>query len=228
MHHRASRFAAALAIAATSPAVAQVPYWYAGVSGGQSRTSSELVRNRESTVTNAQSVTSDFDATDTAWKAFGGYRFNNMLAIEVSYADLGRDTLTTSTVSTVGQSGAIRIVRKISGFGADAVLSAPLGTQFTVFGRIGAFRSHLEADAALTGGIEFASGDPTDRSRSVTQNETVAHAGVGLDWWFRPNAAVRLEWERYKGIGKAFAVGATGTTGEADTDAVSLGVLMRF
>lgn len=228
MHQRASRCAVAFAIAAASPAFAQGPYWYAGVSGGQSRTSSELVRNRESTVTNAISVTSDFDATDTAWKAFGGYRFNEMLAIEASYADLGRDTLTTSTVGLDGVPGAVRIDRKISGFGADAILSAPLGPQFTIFGRIGAFRSRLQADAALTGGIVFTSGDPADRSRSVTQNETVAHAGVGLDWWFRGNAAVRFEWERYRKIGKAFEVGATGTTGEADVDLVSLGVLMRF
>jgi hypothetical protein len=186
----------AFALAACAlPALAQTPRWYAGIAAGESRTGNELVRNRESTITNAVSVSSDFDSRDGAWKVFGGFRFNDMLAVELNYADLGRHSLTTSTVSTDLVPGAIRIGRKISGFGVDAVLSAPLASQFAVFGRVGAFRSRLEAEATLIGGIEFTNGSG-DRSRSVTQNETVLRYGAGGEWWFRPNAALRLEWER--------------------------------
>ena len=223
---------AAIALAAlAAPAFADSPRWYAGISGGQSTTSDELVRNRESTLVNvvAASVRSDFDSHDNAWKVFGGLRFSDMLAVEINYANLGRHHLTTGFVGgDPALPGSINIGRKISGFGADAVLSAPLGERFAVFGRVGAFRSKLEADAALDGSVVFTNGAPGDRQRSVTQNETVVKFGIGGDWWFTRNAALRLEWERYHDIGKAFAIGGTGTTGEADTDVVSLGVMMRF
>ncbi|HEY4999447.1 MAG TPA: outer membrane beta-barrel protein [Usitatibacter sp.] len=219
--------AAAVCIGACAPAFADAPRWYAGLAGGQSRTGDELVRNRESTVVNASFVESDFDSTDSAWKVFGGFRVNDMLAIEASYVDLGQSTLTTHTVTPGLAAGAVRLDRKISGFGVDAVLSAPVAPRFTVFGRVGAFRSRLEADASLTGAIEFTDGSG-ERSRSVTLDETVAHFGAGAEWRLRPDMALRLEWERCRNVGKAFAIGGTGTTGEADTDLVSLGVVMRF
>ena len=203
--------------------------WYAGISGGQSRTSHELVANRESTIINATDLHTDFDAKDNAWKAFGGYRFNEAIAVELNYADLGEHRmLTTMIAGDQALPASVEIRRKISGYGADLVLAAPFGGRFAAFGRAGAFRTQLKASAALEGNINFTNGDTTDRRRHATQHETVLRYGVGGDWWFRPNAALRLEWERYNKVGKAFAIGGSGTTGEADTDAVSLGVMVRF
>jgi OmpA-OmpF porin, OOP family len=224
--------ASLLAISALSlPLAAAAGPWYAGVSAGQSSTSSDLVSNRESTIVNATDIHSDFDRTDTAWKVFGGFRLHRNVAIELSYADLGESRLVTSLQGGTNPTlpASITIRRKIDGYGADVLLIAPFEPQrLSVFARAGAFRSHLRADAALEGNIVFTNGDPTERSRSTTQNETVFHWGVGADWDFTPNVAVRLEWERYNDVGKAFAIGGSGTTGEADTDAVMLGVLMRF
>lgn len=216
------------ALCTTLPAAAQAPRWYAGAAGGQSRTSHELVSNRESTIVNASSVSSDFDPTDSAWKVFGGWQANDFLAIEASYADLGTSRLVTRTVSVDQLPGSIEVRRKITGFGLDAVLSAPIGQRFSVFGRAGAFRSRLVADASLEGGIVFTNGPADERSRSTTFDETVAHFGAGFGWSWRPDASVRVEWERFHDVGKAFRVGGTGTTGEADTDLVSAGVLVRF
>jgi OOP family OmpA-OmpF porin len=227
MKSRNILFACVFALCAGS-ALAQSPRWYAGVSAGQSRTSDDLVSNRESTVVNAVSVRSDFDSTDSAWKVFGGYRFNEMLAFEVSYADLGRHRLATHIVGGFPEApGAVIIGRKISGFGADLVLGMPVASRFSVFAKAGAFRSRLEADATLEGSLVFTN-NPGDRFRTVTQDETVLKYGVGGEWLVRPDIAVRLEWERYHDIGKAFAVGGSGTTGEADTDLVSVGLTWRF
>jgi opacity protein-like surface antigen len=181
-------------------------------------------------VVNADPATihTDSDLKDNAWKAFGGWRFSDWLGVEINYADLGRHHLTTSFVGgDPALPGSVSIGRKISGFGADAVFTAPLGERFALFGKVGAFRSRLQADATLDGNVVFTN-NPGDRQRSVTLNETVVKWGAGGDWWFTRNAALRLEWERYQNIGKAFAVGGTATTGEADTDTVTLGVLMRF
>ena len=88
--------------------------------------------------------------------------------------------------------------------------------------------SALVADASLDGGIVFTNGPDTERSRTTTFNETVGHFGVGGEWRWRPDVALRFEWERFHDVGKAFQVGGTGTTGEADTDLASLGLLVRF
>ena len=204
--------------------------WYAGVSGGTARTDRELVRNREATIVGGvTNIRSDFDATDDAWKVFGGYRFNEMLAVEVNYADLGRQrTLTTMTAPDGFNTASILVNRKITGYGADVVLTAPIGGYFNIFGRVGAFRSQLKADTYLDGLINFTNGNPADRARSTTVNETVLRYGAGADWWFRPNIGVRLEWERYSSVGKKYEIGGSGTTGEANTDGVFLGVMMRF
>jgi opacity protein-like surface antigen len=212
-----------------SIAAAKDPPWYAGISGGDSRTDRELVKNRESTIVNATNIQTDFDATGNAWKVFGGYRFNDMVAVEVNYADLGRHSTFTTMVAPDGfNTASILVRREIKGYGADLLLSARVGGQFSVFGRVGAFRSRLQADAQLDGLINFTNGNPLDRARSTTVNETVLRYGAGADWWFRPDVGLRLDWERYSNVGKKFEIGGSGTTGEANTDAFYLGVIARF
>jgi len=221
---------AVTAALAVLPAAAQTPYsphWYVGIAGGQSDTSRDLVNNRESTIVNGQSTGSSFDSTDGAWKVFGGYQFNDMFALEATYADLGRTHLVTNTLSIDQQAGVFDMTRKVDGFGLDGVIKGPFAPNFSAFARAGAFWAHTKADASLAGGIVFTD-NPSVTSRSNTNNETVGHFGLGAEWAFQRNAALRLEWERYVNVGKAFATGATGTTGEADMDLFTLGVLMRF
>ena len=217
------------AATAAIPAAAQTS-WYAGIAAGQSKTDRELVANRESTLTAATNLSTAFDAKDTAWKAFAGLRFNPVLAVEITYADLGAHRMVTSlSGGDPPLPAAIAIDRKSSGYGVDLVATAPLGgSRFDVFARLGAFRSRLEATAVLAGNIVFTGGDPGERSRNTTHQETVTRFGLGAECRLARNIGLRLEWERYASIGKAFAIGGSGTTGEADTDVVSLGVTMRF
>jgi opacity protein-like surface antigen len=220
--------AAAVGVACISP-LAEAAGWYAGVSVGQSRTSRDLVNNRESTIVNATDLRTEFDAKDNAWKIGGGFRFNEVLAVELNYADLGKHSIVTTMLAGDAPAfAAIAIERKISGFGADLVVTAPVAPRFTVYGRVGAFRTNLEASAALAGNIVFTNGDSSDSTRSTKQHETVLRYGFGGQWDLWPNGGLHLEWERYNKVGKAFAIGGSGTTGEADTDVVWLGVTQRF
>ncbi len=229
MNVRAIAIAASATLMLASPAFAQSRGWYAGIAAGVSRTGSELVDNRESTITLAQDIHTDFDANGDAWKIFGGYRVNDMIALEASYADLGSHRMKTELLGgDPPLPASTEIHRRISGFGADLVLTAPFGRRFAVFGALGAFRSRLEASAALEGNIVFVPGDPGERSRTTTRDETVTHFGLGGEWMFAGATSVRIEWERYTKVGKPFAVGGTGTTGEADTDLYSIGIVHRF
>lgn len=218
-----------LALAALSlPAAAQVS-WYGGLAAGQSRTDRELVDNRESTLVFAQDIHTDFDAKDSAWKAFAGVRFSRWVGLELSYADLGKHRM-----NTMLQGGApafpaaIIIERGIAGFGLDAVGSVPLlDDRLDLFAKVGTFRARLEATASLDGNIEFSNGTG-ERFRSVKRTENVSHVGAGVQYWVARCVAIRAEWERFVGIGKPFEVGGTGTTGRADTDAMWVGVLATF
>lgn len=217
----------ALAVLAAPPALAQSP-WYLGIAAGESKTSDDLVRNRESTITLANDISTDFDDKDSAWKATLGYRINSWLAVELNYADLGRHAMVTSFLGGDPQlPSAIAIDREIQAYGIDVLFSAPLGDRFEIFGRVGAARASLDARAELFGNVEFTGGSG-ERTRSTSVDETVARYGVGGQWHFARNMALRAEWERYADVGKAFRIGGSGTTGEADTDVYSIGVIFRF
>ena len=224
----AALLALSTAAAAQSPFVPAPRPWYAGIALGQAKTSRELVTNRESTITLATNISTDFDAKDTAWKGFVGWQVTPWLALEANYADLGRHSTDTTFLGGDAPAPAEVIIRReIKGFGADLVLSAPVWNTFSVFGRVGLFRAEIDASAQLAGNVIFTNGNG-ETYRSTTQKENVTRFGVGAEAAVGPNTAVRLEWERYSNVGKKFAVGASGTTGEADTDTVTLGVLYRF
>ena len=216
-----------LAVIAT-PALAQSP-WYGGVSAGQSKTDGALVLNRESTVVNATVSGSSFDSKDSGFKVFGGYQITPHIGVEINYADLGRSRLVTGILTTNPPlAGSVTLQRQIEGFGVDLVLRAPIGPRASIFGRVGAVRSRLEATAALDGNIVFTSGNTADRTRLTTLSETLTRYGVGAEWGFGRGMGLRVEWERWLDVGKAFEIGGSGTTGEADTDFYSVGFVYRF
>jgi len=220
--------AAAMAMGSMG-ALAQSTPWYAGASIGESKTSDDLVSNRESTIVNGSAVSSSFDSKDTAVRIFGGYHFTPWLSLEANYSDLGKTALKTTTATSDGGGlGTYHQSRSVSGWGAGLVLSAPLWQRGSVFARVSAQQARTEADVNLEGNLVFTDGDPNDRHRSNTSTETIAAYAVGAEWMFNPALGVRLEWERWPKVGKAFAVGASGSTGEADMDFYSLGLLYRF
>jgi OOP family OmpA-OmpF porin len=221
----------ALAVAASLVPLSALaaPGWYAGAAGGASRTDSNLARNREAALSNVTEVHSRFDGDDTAWRAFAGYSFNDSLAIEVSYADLGRQRIDAATLGGTPQlPGAYSIDRRVRGFGADVVGTLPLSPRFALLGRAGLFRAHTRSDVSLSGNIAFAEGNADDRARRLESDDTVAHFGVGAQWSFSERVQVRLEWEHYLGPGTSFQRGQSSNTGSANTDLFMLGAVFRF
>ncbi len=214
--------------AAIPPATAQSG-WHGGFSAGQSRTSRDLVVNRESTVTLASGFDTAFDDKEGAFKATVGYRVNRWIGVEASYADLGSHRLLSRFLGGDPPApAAIELTRDITGAGADVVVFAPLGRETVLFARLGLMRARLHARQALEGNVVFTNGNASERVRSTVRNETIDHYGAGIEWAIDAQASMRLEWERYAKVGKAFEIGGSGTTGEADTDTLMVGVVFRF
>lgn len=219
--------ALALSGAAALPAAAQHGKWYGVLSGGQAKTDSSFISNREGAISDATNVRSSFDDKDSAWRAAFGYRFNPWIALEVNYADYGSIRSDTRFDAPGAGSGSVMVDREVKGYGVDAVVSWPLGERFSVFGRVGALNAETRAKGIIAGDVFFSDGSPCCEKNTKT-NETIVKYGLGLDWNITPQIAARLEYERLSDVGKKFGFDSGNGTGEGDIDAWFLGVLMRF
>jgi OmpA-OmpF porin, OOP family len=153
-----------LALTAPPAALAQDAGFYLGGSLGQATFTEWCV--------DSPSVLS-CDDKDSAWKIFGGYRFNRYVAVEGTYINWGKAT------GTVGPP-ARDVSAEQTSMGVAAVGSFELTPQFSVFGKAGFLMTEQETPAA-----------------SVTKrDETEFHYGLGLRFRFAPNWAARGEWER--------------------------------
>jgi len=115
------------------------------------------------------------DATDTAYKAFVGYRFNMIpiidLAVEAGYTDFGKPSQTFNNQN---------VEFKLHGPNAAGLLIFPLGP-FDLYGKVGML--HWTADVSGANGSSTSGTDP--------------YYGLGAAFYFW-KIGVRAEAEQYK------------------------------
>ena len=112
--------------------------------------------------------------SDSGFKLFGGYRFNEYFAVEGFYAGLGEPESTPSGVP---------VSTELTGYGAQLVASLPVGDQFAVFGKVGFYS--WEEDFSVFG-IDATSDDGTDPTY-----------GIGATFKVSDRVSIRGEWEFY-------------------------------
>src|SRR3982750_2757796 len=106
---------------AALPAAAQVQ-WYGLAAGGYARTNIDQVRSVEGGIRNAVTTQTTFDDSDAAWKLTGGLRFNSIMALELTYADLGRTkTHTRGIGGDFSFPYGFTVDRTVRGLGLDVV-----------------------------------------------------------------------------------------------------------
>jgi|SRR6266850_4337429 len=140
------------------------------------------------------------DTKDTAFRIFGGYQVNRNFAAELGWAKLGKAHFADS-----GGSADL----EASAFDLSALGAFPLGSQFSVFGRLGFYLSKAEFSGDATG---------SKNSNGITW-------GFGGQFDLNRNLGLRAEWQRYN---KVKAQESGGTEDKGDIDALSIGVLWRF
>jgi OmpA-OmpF porin, OOP family len=141
------------------------------------------------------------DDKDTALKFFGGYQVNRNFAAELGYSDLGK-------VKASGPGGSVDI--KSNAWDLTAIGAFPLANQFSIFGRLGFYRSETKLSGLASG-----KKDTTDLTY-----------GLGVQYDFARDFGVRGEWQRYRGI-KA-RNDATGAEGKSDVDVLGVSLIYRF
>lgn len=190
---------------------AQDQGFYVGGSVGQSRANDVGNCSDIFDIINSCSV----KTTDTGWRLFAGYQFNQYVAIEGSYVELGTFTISGSgRIAGTPVFGNATGSDKANGISLDAVGTLPVNAQFGLIGRIGLFAWTLDASATASGvGISASTSDkPTGTSLDY---------GVGVKYDFAKNLGIRGEFQRFTKIGND-------TTGKSDIDLISASILYRF
>ena len=192
-------------------AVAADSGWMGGLSIGQAKAKIDNDR-----ITNQllgagfTSATITDDSDDTAYKIFGGYKFNKYFALEGGYFNLGQFGYTAATVPAGTLSGTI----KLQGVNLDAVGMLPITEKISAFGRVGLNYAKAKDDFTSSGSVAT----PTDPSPN--KGDTNYKAGLGLQYDLTKTVGLRGEWERYR------INDAVGNDG--DINMYSLGVVMTF
>ena len=166
--------------------------WYLGASVGQSK---------------ARHVNcAGFDSCDSKAAAFGilgGYQINRNFAAELGYHDFGRVTFSAPGVSGNIKASAAELV---------GLAAYPVAGQFSLYGKLGAYRAEAKLSASLAG---LGSGSLKDRTTDLT-------FGFGARYDVTRETGVRAEWQRYKNVG------GDDTGGKSDIDVISIGLIWRF
>jgi OOP family OmpA-OmpF porin len=189
---------AAAPLAAGLEARAQYPAGTTGLYGG-------LGAGRTDTDIGTAGIAGSKDRTDNAWKAFGGYQFNQNFAVEGGYADLGR-------ASVVGTRGGVPASATLDSkvWQAAAVGSLPLSSNVALTGKLGI--AYADTDTAgSVGGTAFGGSD----------TKTAPTYGLGLRYDFNKTLGVRGEWERFR-------LGSAGLGSKNDSDLYSVNAVFRF
>ena len=200
----------ALAIMASTCALADDSSWYVGGNLGESRAKIDDARITAGLLGSGLTTTSINDnSRDTAYKIFGGYQFNKNFALEGGYFDLGRFGFVATTAPPGTLSGDIRL----RGLSLDAVGFLPFTEKFSAFGRVGMNYAQARDSFAGTGIVNVLNANPSQRALNPT-------LGVGLQYAFNESFALRAELERHR---ISDAVGNKG-----DVDLASIGLVYRF
>lgn len=213
MHRKAIVSVATVVGAFAVPAAhaAGVDGWYVGgaLGGSQQHLGGGQIDNALSN--QGLTSSSSIDKSDTSLRLFGGYQFNRNFALEGGYVNLGKFNYS----STVSAPAADTVNGHLSVHGADlaAVGMLPLGEQFGLFGKAGAFYAQTKLSESSGGAV--AVGDQS-------HNSTSPLLGAGLNYDITKKVAVRGEVDRY------FRVGDSGSTGRGDIDQYTVGVAYRF
>ena len=200
----------ALAAMASPCAVADDSGWYVGGNIGKSKASIDDARIAGALLNEGFATSSLSDNNrDTGFKLFGGYQFNNFLALEGGYFDLGKFGFTANTVPLGTLHGAI----KVNGLNLDLVGIVPIAESLTLFARAGLIEAKAKDSFTGTGFVTVVNPNPSKRSASYK-------LGLGAEYDFSREFGMRVEVERYR-IDDA-------VRNKGDIDLLSVGLVYRF
>ena len=172
----------------------------------------------------ALGVTVVGDAYKASGKGLLGYQFSRIIGMEIQYADLGSRTVNSSFGTRQGSSSTSESQYSFAFTGA-----IPISDNFSLFGKLGDSRNHMNAS-------NFCIGTPGVGAGYCSQyggNKNDILWGIGATYSFNSHFSVRLEFEdfgKFSGIGANGGTVATGGVNPGDIRAnnVALDFIFTF
>jgi opacity protein-like surface antigen len=165
---------------------AEPRHWYIGGNYGHTLESINDGKIANSIIGGGLTDLEDEDS-DRGYKFFVGYQFNDHIALEAGYADLGDFGL---KVARAPDTGTMTGATSYKGYNLDLVGTWPLTQRLSAFGRVGAFRYETEEN--------FVGTESLAASLSRDDKDTGYKFGAGLEYSFTERLSARLEAERYR------------------------------
>ena len=167
--------------------------------------------------------TTSRDTTDFAGKVFGGYRFNQYIALEGSYVGFGTLDYQYQFQQAGVPAGSGNMSYKSWSWNVAVVPRLPLQQGLFLQGKLGAAFTTVENSFNLTAGTFSQQG-----TEKANRTNLLAGAGIGYDF---PNGlSIIGEYEYFGRVGDSFNYGANGIsgTGRADMNLFSVSGMIRF
>ena len=165
------------------------------------------------------------DSTDNAfgYKLFGGYSFNENIAVEFSYIDMGEVDANSSASGTfydladnsVDGDLFAKARADVDAFTLDANLSYTIASFAALFVKAGVYTA--DTDLESSAGSSFST---ESFSESRTDSSTGLHYGIGANFKVTDAIGLRAEWERLDNV--------EADGGESDVDLISAALIYNF
>jgi OOP family OmpA-OmpF porin len=190
---------------------------YAGIGGGAADTS-----GFDGTALGINVVG---DANKASAKGLLGYQFSRIIGMEVQYAALGSRTVNASFGTMQGSASTSESQYSFAFTGA-----IPIGDNFSLFGKLGDSRNHMNASNFCIG----SPGLPALYCSQYGGNKNDIFWGVGASYSFNPHFSIRLEYEDFGKFsataganGGSFATGGV-NPGDIRASNVALDLIFTF
>ena len=165
----------------------------------------------------------DVDDTDTAYSVGIGYGFNDYVAIEAGWLDIGKASASTSASGSgtlygkpFSYTGNLSTEYEADGFYIDAIVSPIVVEKFKAYAKVGVYFWDMDAEASASAsltydGTTYAANAKADASQSGED----LFFGFGLSYDITENLTVRTDWTRYD-------------VSDADIDVFAVGIVFKF
>jgi hypothetical protein len=210
------------------------PGFYLGVSGGESTYDAFEKSELDAAIVGAlrssglivTSNSSTFEDSDTSLALFAGYHFNQYIAVEAGYVDLGaseyRSTVAVRSFNPPASAVAATSVDvESTGFTVAGLGSLPIGSMFELHGRLGLFFAQTDLSVATRVATSTDSGTETFDSIGGFYS-LGAGLNLGEHW------TLSLDWTRYDNVGDEDEDDDVTTEAGFDIDALSFSAMFRF
>ena len=167
---------------ASSAARAETAGFYLKADGGV--VSNSIKKDQIDAEFSEPGIVTALSNADAGFDLRAGYRFNSIVALESGYTHLGNIEY---SLNAGGESASLTV--KNQALLTNVVLSAPLGTDMSVDGRIGAYRMRTRASVVSPVG-----------SLSASESNTNLVAGLGLSYAMTAHWGLHSDWTHFANV----------------------------